>query len=754
MRLRLDVWVFGCFGVWAMRWMTHILAKRPGLFRPIITSHPLTPPHPHTSKLLFLLAVVLAPLAATAQPFEQAVAPFPVIGSDGRPYDHPFLGGFNIPRPQFVDIDADGDVDLFVQERVDELIYFENTGTPQAPVFVWRTDAWAGLAVGEWSRFADMDGDGDLDLYAEQPFSLLRYFRNVGTPQAPQFVLAADTLRDTAGAFIFSDRQNIPALADLDCDNDLDLFVGSLSGTLTFYENQGLGPNAVPTFAFVTDRYENLEIVGGTAGEKADNVLHGANALDFADVDEDGDDDLIWGDFFSPSLYFIENTGTCGAPTLHLQSDTFPLTDPLMTSGYNAPVFADLDGDDDLDLFVGVLGGAFGAAQNLVDNFHFMERVDEGHTLRTQRFIGQIDVGDEGLAALGDLDSDGDLDLLVGNKINPVAPQRASLTFFENTGTPEQPAFQLVNTDYLDLGTAFNAAPALADVDADGDLDLLVGGFNGAVAYYRNDGTPQAPAFVLGEPRLVSLRDTGSSGSLATPTLADLDADGDFDLLVGENAGTVNHFRNDGTPQAPQFTLVTEAVAGLDLGSRTVPTPVDWDRDGDMDLLVGTERDGLVLLRNDGTPQAPAFVQAEAEVPSTSATLLAPHMADIDADGDGDLLLGTRGGGLRYYENLQIDTAVGERPELSHQEVALLPAYPNPFRTTTTLRFRLEKAEGVTVTVYDVRGRVVRRLLDARLPPGEHHVAFDAEALPTGIYFYAVTTRQDTRATGQVLRLR
>ena len=61
-----------------------------------------------------------------------------VLGEDGKPLDHPFHGGFNLPRPQLVDIDGDQDLDLFVQELTGHIKYFENTGSTTAPSFTWR----------------------------------------------------------------------------------------------------------------------------------------------------------------------------------------------------------------------------------------------------------------------------------------------------------------------------------------------------------------------------------------------------------------------------------------------------------------------------------------------------------------------------------------------------------------------------------------------------------------------------------------
>ena len=87
----------------------------------------------------------------------QQHGPGNLADESGRPFDVPFLGGLDVPRPQFVDIDADGDHDLFLQEFRNEIWFFENTGTAKSPRYEWRTDKYQNLEVGEWYRFVDLD---------------------------------------------------------------------------------------------------------------------------------------------------------------------------------------------------------------------------------------------------------------------------------------------------------------------------------------------------------------------------------------------------------------------------------------------------------------------------------------------------------------------------------------------------------------------------------------------------------------------
>ena len=579
-----------------------------------------------------------APLATTTL-FVRSVDAFPVYDEDGRAYDPPFLGGFNVPRPQFADIDGDGDVDLFLQERPGELMLFENVGGPTRPEFVWRTDRYQNLSVGEWTRFVDFDRDGDLDLLSERLFSYVQYFRNDGTVRAAAFTPVGDSVRDVAGEPVFADRQNIPNVNDIDCDGDWDLFLGRVTGTISRYEVADMTDDGVPVFRFLEDRFQDIEIVAQFGG------LHGANSMAFADIDQDGDLDFFWGDFFEPSVLFVENTGSCSEPIL--RTDPLPLVvdDTIATSGYNVPVLEDVDSDGDLDLFVGVLGGAFNPNLTTTRNFHFYEQVDGEFIHRTERFVYTLDVGGESIPALADLDGDGDLDLLVANKLDPDDTQTSRLYHFENVGSQRVPSF--LQRAHIPLFTMYHYAPALGDLDGDGDLDMLVGTWNRGVALYVNQGTRAEPEFVLQDTTLVRL----TRGSNSAPALTDVDDDGDLDLFIGESSGELNFYRNVGTAQAPSFDLVTDRFGEIDAGRRSFPAFADVDGDGDEDLLIGREEGGVLLYRREGSPvdADPVFV-----LDSTFTLPLprysTPSLVDIDGDGDLDVFSGGLGGGLIFLE--------------------------------------------------------------------------------------------------------
>lgn len=584
-----------------------------------------------------------------SDPLVREITPFPVLGADGLALEHSFLGGFVVPRPQLVDIDGDGDLDLFIQERTGELMFLENVGNAASPTFTWRTDRFHDLDIGEWSRIHDLDGDGDLDILAEERFSYVRMFRNEGTATDPRFVALTDSLRDDTGKPIFADRQNIASLSDVDCDGVIDLFLGRVDGTVSRYEMVGSAPSGMPIFRLLAARFEEIEIVAQLAipgGAPQNPTLHGANSMAFADADGDGDADLLWGDYFEPGLLFIENYGTCNSPDFRSEPQPMEADGELITtSGYNAPWPADLDGDGDLDLLVGVLGGAFNANRTSVENLRYFEATDGGWSEVTRRFIAQIDIGSESVPAFTDLDGDGDLDLVVGAKLDAGEVDAGRLHVFENVGTPRDPRFE--ERDPLLLADSYHYAPAFADLDGDGADELLLGTWNEDVRLFRR--TAAGGWESVSDDPLVEL--PRGSHSVAAP--GDLDGDGDLDLIVGEASGELNLFRNVGSPSDPAFELVTERLDDIDVGRRSFPVLYDLDADGDLDLLVGREDGGVAVYTNVGTATEPRF-EEDGELDAALPKYAAPTLGDVDGDGDLDLVVGGLSGGLVFHRNQRV----------------------------------------------------------------------------------------------------
>jgi hypothetical protein len=156
----------------------------------------------------------------------------------------------------------------------------------------------------------------------------------------------------------------------------------------------------------------------------------------------------------------------------------------------------------------------------------------------------------------------------------------------------------------------------------------------------------------------------------AVPFVVDWNNDGAQDLLVGSGDGTVSLFVNAGSSSAPNFAAgVYLQVGGANLvvGSHAVPVVADFDADGDKDLLVGSAAGTVVLLRNIGTDAAPQFQGAE-ELLSGFSAVAAPFVADWDGDGLGDLLV--LSAGQLYRGDRQADGTYAAVPLLTIAEDA------------------------------------------------------------------------------------
>lgn len=576
----------------------------------------------------------VAPAAATPGAWTTVVNPFSVTDTAGRALDLAFLGGFNIPRPQLADLNGDGKLDLTLQEYTDRMVVLLRDGDGADGLPKWRFSTWqfAGVNVGEWSRFVDLDSDGKLDLLGELPYSYLRLWRNEGTTPSPVFTATRDTLRDTEGRAVFSDRQNIPQIVDIDCDGQVDLMIGRITGVILQYQLAS-GTAMPPVFRLITERFQDLEIVTGQGS------MHGANTMAFADADGDGDQDLFWGDFFEAGLLWFENTGTCRQPHLRKDLVRFPPEDPVISSGYNAPAFGDLDGDGKLDLVVGSLGGSYDPIRTTIQNLFYYTRDAAGKFVRrTNQLLPMIDVGAESVPAIVDLDGDGDLDLLLANKIDIGERRTAKIYWYENTGGARAPSYRMRGA--LPITGRYHWAPAVGDLDGDGHDDLLLGNFGASLLWYRGNGTPAG--FTLADSALVTI----TRGSQTVPALGDVDGDGDLDLMIGEASGVLNFYRNDGTRTAPKFTLVSDEFEKIDVGRRSAPAFADFDGDGDLDLLIGSDDQGLLLYRNEGTKTEPRWVHDPSFHAGMLPPTVAPAVGDLDGDGKLEVLVGNSGGGV------------------------------------------------------------------------------------------------------------
>ncbi|HEY0150072.1 MAG TPA: FG-GAP-like repeat-containing protein [Allosphingosinicella sp.] len=329
-----------------------------------------------------------------------------------------------------------------------------------------------------------------------------------------------------------------------------------------------------------------------------------------------------------------------------------------------------------------------------------------------------VTLSDRSKPAFADLDGDGDLDALIGSgdgNLRAFRNNGSGTAFTEMTGGASGTnPFAGIN-----IGGG-RAAPSFVDLDGDGDLDAVVGGLGNI-----NSGTSTLRAFLNNGPGVAVTELSGSAnpfGALtlsteSSPTFVDLDGDGDLDALVGQSNGALRALRNNGIGNA--FTEMTGGASGsnpfaaLNFVSRSAPTAVDLDSDGDLDVVVGADNGTLRSFRNDG---AGIFVELTSTANPfnglvTSSQRSSAAFVDFDGDGDLDAISGNELGGINAFRNVakgqQITVNVTAQNDAPSGLNDTLPLLEDAFRDLGTGSFNFSDPDGEqfgTVTITAVTG--------------------------------------------------
>src|SRR5512143_1995092 len=258
------------------RWSSRLSAPPPWSRAPRVKRLP-------TLRLYSLALAVLCCAAGRAQPFTRLLAEVPVT-VDGSVLPQPFSGGLNAPQHEFADLDGDGDLDLVVFDVDGAVDFYRNEG---AGVFRIRRDVVTMPPFLFWFLFVDLDGDGLIDCCTDDSSSGVRFWRNAGTAANPAFVADADRMLDTAGQPVFAGFASIPSFADINGDGLHDVLSSNTAdGSINYYRN--VGTAASPAFAFVTSAFQGITVIGDTCfspprGGVPGPAMHGTGVLRFAD---------------------------------------------------------------------------------------------------------------------------------------------------------------------------------------------------------------------------------------------------------------------------------------------------------------------------------------------------------------------------------------------------------------------------------------------------------------------------------------
>ena len=595
--------------------------------------------------------------------------------------------------PALVDIDGDGDLDLFVGAGDGRIRFFRNGGNQYLPLFRLETEDYLGQSFGRdiAIRFADASGDGIPDMVLGNGEGAILFLLNQGTRVDPRFCPTPKpvppsclTPAQKVGQLSPVDHA-VPAWVDWDGDGDKDLVVGRSDGKLNFYRNIGShrtgkwelaeerfqildsGGYSAPLFAELTGD-DNVELLlAGDSDQMAlyttkptgkgpevwlmeENLLKVARLgryqsrlqVTSGDLDGDGDADLVVGTRGGKILIY-ENGG--GKGRVVLKTIGGPLL-PTTSRAFSAPTLVDLDGDKDLDLVIGDRNGRLELIENVGTTKKARWQIRDLH-------FGGVDVGSYSIPTFQDLDSNGTMDLLVGNSLG-------KLVFYQNRGSAQRPLFELRTVEFGGALAKNNAAPAFFLYDKKRPPDLVVGDRSGRIKIAMRDLRipPEAPNAYRS--LVPPWRGIWSSGYSA-PHFVDMTGDDKPDLVLGGVEAHLSLWKYEGA--LSRKTVASNAPKTSDGGKG--PLPPGQSLSGlssqQASSVYGPQAeppDAVAAPRQLVTTGfAPVFDEAGRLPPLGRIRGAKPAYFDADKDGRADLVVGTAEGNLLLYQNTGGDGA-------------------------------------------------------------------------------------------------
>lgn len=544
--------------------------------------------------------------------------------------------------PAIVDVDGDGDMDILTFHiGGDRVEYHKNLsmdlfGIPDSLKYELRNECWG--------NFRESDTDNSITLNSNV-FPCGSGGSSVPNPElvlGDEEILAIENSRD--------ERHAGSTLLALDYNNNgvMDLILGDVAyPNLVKLQNGGTAPNT------------NSSMVSTDYFFPANSTPASVTlfpAAFFVDADHDGIKDLV----VTPnakivsenlsSVWRYKNTGTDELPNFVFQESNFLQNQMIDVGSGSIPILVDVNGDGLQDL--------------LVANFFAYK---------------------------------------------PVLDKESRVAYYRNTGTAENPVFTFVTYNQFNLisfGLGLRVVPTFGDIDGDGDLDMIVGDETGRIHLFTNAaGAGNTMNFTT---QSFNLQDEDGGiidvGTFSAPTLVDLNRDGLLDLVIGNKNGLLQYYQNMGTATNPSFVLMNSNLGGIDVAPDSpdgyaVPNFVDVDgawhlfigaRDGKMHYATGIE-DNLL-------PGAEFDIYGNNFIGFNIQSYSAFCIGDVNDNGRFELFAGNDLGGIELFEhdpNSNISV-----PEETWENQILV--YPNPTENTVYI---INLPENARITVLNAVGQ-------------------------------------------------
>ncbi len=679
----------------------------------------------------------------------------------GKLLSEPFRGGLNAPQFQEADLNNDGIKDLIIFDRAGDVIMpylrlpdgngFKTQFAREYADYIPPYTSWGLL------RDYNKDGISDLFTWSSNPaINGLRSFRGFYQNDTLRFALnkvpgsTSDVilfpLQNGSKTQIYIAFDDIPAIDDIDNDGDLDIVTFSPGGGyVELYKNlsiqKGWGSDSL-NFSLTESCWGKFyesglgewvdlsttpsECKNGFAdGDEPEATLrHAGSTLLTLDMDGDGDKELLLGDISFANINKLTNGGTINQAWMVSQDTFFPKTDtPAYMPIFPACFQVDVDQDGIRDLLIAPNSDS--GSQDTANVWYYRnmgtENIPDFKLLQKEAFVeNMMDLGTGARPCFMDVDGDGLKDMIVGNTgfFTPGVIQLPALIYFRNIGTKTEPAFKVVDLDFQGMSAfgqnfVFGLAPACGDLDGDGDIDLLIGEFNGTLFYLENIAGPENPA-QFNAP-LANYQGIGI-GSFSTPQIIDVNNDGLMDILVGEKIGNMNYYQNQGIVGTPIFASDatqspnTSVYGKIDMRKKGFlsgySSPWMYSTKTGKEMVIGSNSGEIRRYDVDtDNPNSAFSVLDSLYTGFRDGFHTQPVLEDLDGDGLYEILIGNQRGGLTAYRTDLEAVATSIQGPIADQN-SFQTAY-HPGNHDLILSRIFDQTMPLMYTVSDILGRTL-----------------------------------------------
>ncbi len=523
---------------------------------------------------------------------------------------NPWAGGFNAPQFGEIDLNGDGKMDLIVFDRSGNRVTpFINRGSTGISAYEYAPQYTSIIkGANQYLHFADFNCDGLMDYITCFTGSSPIVYTNIGSTGNNRFDDGTRLWRDPP-----FDKNDVSmkqidthGVKDIDGDGDIDILTMGNSQVF-YYKNVSIDSTGLCGLRFnlrnicwgeffegnidskitidscvnknvgITDPESNDGEDG--KGEPNNYNKHAGSTIALFDFDNKDGMDMLLGDVSGDIVKRLMNkdlTSNYKSSKINSVDSIYPPASGRQNkvTTFISPFIQDFnnDGLEDLILTTNNLTDPIAADNKHIKYFENTGSVgNPNFTFIKNDFLLEdiLDFGSKTAPGFFDYNSDGLIDILVGNERNveDTIRQSGRLALLENIGTPTSPRYKVVDRNYLQIdtlkldqiasGPTYSLTPSFPDIDNDGDVDLLLGDTNGRLHLFENTAGPgNTASFTLKEAFFQGI----SVGVNSSPSFADLDRDGKTDLIVGEEVANLNFFKNRGTNEDPIYNLKVDSI--------------------------------------------------------------------------------------------------------------------------------------------------------------------------------------------------